>query len=107
LAVVPAWFVLGTAGVEAASVSAVCCLAGGCLTFWFTARVSRPRVQAFAVLWASAFRGFCALVGAIVMQVFMGIPSETYLIWLGLFYLVSLALETAMMLGASATSGTS
>ena len=104
LAVMPARYFWGTDGVEAATVSAVCCLAGGCLTFWFTARVSQPRVQAFAVLLATAFRGVCALVGAVVMQVFMGLPPETYLIWLVVFYLVSLALETAMLMGPRTSS---
>jgi hypothetical protein len=105
LAVIPARSFFGAGSVEAATVSAVCCLTGGCLAFWFAARLSRPRLQTFAVLIATAFRGFCALIGAIVMQVFMELPPETYLIWLGFFYLVSLALETAMMLGPRASSG--
>jgi hypothetical protein len=97
LSLFPARHFFGVAGIEAAAVSAVCCLTGGCLTFWLAARVSRPKHQAFAVLFGTAIRGIAALIGVAVMQYVLDLKQENYLVWLGLFYLVSLALETILM----------
>ena len=97
VAVLPARHFFGIAGIEAASVSAISCLLGGCLTFWFVSRLTQPQMQAFAVLLGTGIRGIFALVAALVMQFSLELPHENYLIWLGLFYLVSLALETVLM----------
>ncbi len=93
----PAWHYFGARGIEAVSVSAVCCLLAGISTFRF-ARGGQPRTDAFAVLWGMVFRSIFALLGVFIMQVVLGIPYENYLIWLGLFYLVTLALETAILM---------
>ena len=97
LAILPANYFFGVPGIVAASISAASCLAGGCLTFWLVEYVSRPRHQAFAALLGTAIRGLAALIGLVVMQFFLELPKENYLIWLGLFYLLSLALETILM----------
>jgi len=97
LASVPAWHYFGAQGVQSVSVSAACCLLAGITTFRF-ARGRQPRQDAFTVLWGTMFRGLFALVGAFIMQVPLGIGYENYLIWLGLFYLVTLALETALLM---------
>ena len=97
LATGPAWHYFGNPGIQAATISAVCCLFAGIVTFRF-ARGRQPRMDAFAVLWGTAFRGVFALLGVFVMQVPLSIAAENYLIWLGLFYLASLALETALLL---------
>jgi hypothetical protein len=105
LTVLPARHFFGTAGIEAAAVSAVCCLLAGCVTFLFAARFTQPRMQAFAVLFGTAVRGVFALAGALLMQFVLGLVHENYLIWLGVFYLVALALETALMLGPPGNAG--
>jgi hypothetical protein len=97
LSLVPARHFFGVVGIEAAAVSAVCCLAGGCLTFWLAGRASKPQHQAFAVLLGTGIRGVAALIGVAVMQYVLDLVKENYLVWLGLFYLVSLALETFLM----------
>jgi hypothetical protein len=102
LAAVPARYFFGTAGIAASSVSAATCLVGGWVTFWFAAHAKGARLQAFAVLSGTLIRGSFALAGALVMQFLLGLAQENYLIWLGLFYLTSLALETVMMLGSPA-----
>ncbi len=102
LAIIPAGQFFGLAGVEAAGVSAVSCLLGGCLTFWVAARLVRPQLLAFAALLGTAIRGLFALIGALVMQFALELSPENYLIWLGTFYLVSLALETVLMVGPAA-----
>jgi hypothetical protein len=97
LSLLPAQHFFGVAGIEAAAVSAACCLAGGCFTFWLAACASRPKYQAFAVLFGTAIRGIAALIGMAVMQFVLELKQENYLAWLGLFYLVSLALETFLL----------
>jgi hypothetical protein len=67
------------------------------LTFLFVARVRRPQLQAFAVLLGTVIRGVFALLGALVMQFLLGLSFENYLIWLSIFYLVALALETVFL----------
>ena len=96
--VVPAHYWFGISGVQATVVSAVSCLAGGWLTFWFATRFTQPRVQALAVLFGTGIRGLFALVGGLVMQFLLHIGSDNYLIWLALFYLATLALETALVM---------
>jgi hypothetical protein len=56
-------------------------------------------MQAFAVLFGTIIRGVFALVGVAVMHFVLGLAYENYLIWLAVFYLVALALETALMIG--------
>ena len=98
LSVLPARLFFGTAGIEASAVSAACCLLAGWLTFLFVAQVRQPRLQAFAVLLGTLVRGVFALLEALVMQYLLGLRFENYLIWLSVFYLVALALETAFLL---------
>ncbi len=102
VAVVPAHYFFGAAGIEAASVSALCCLVAGWLTFSLAARLSEPRMQVFGALLGTIIRGLFALLAAFVMQIVLGLPYQDYLIWLGLFYLATLALETALMVGRTA-----
>jgi hypothetical protein len=87
----------GTAGVVAATVSAVCCLVAGCITFWTVSGASQSRLQAFAVLIGTLIRGAFALVAVGIMQFLLGLTLENYLVWLSLFYLFSLAMETGLL----------
>src|SRR5260221_13762015 len=88
LTIAPAYPFFAVGGIKAATVSAVCCLLAGCLTFWLAARVSQPRNQAYIVLLGTAIRAIFALIGALVMQFLLGLSVANYLVWLGLFYLV-------------------
>jgi hypothetical protein len=106
LVVLPAQRYFGMAGVEASGVSAVSCLLGGWVTFWLTTRLTQPRMQAVAVLFGTGIRGVFALAGAIVMDGLLGLAPANYLIWLGLFYLVSLALETVLLMKPTGEAGT-
>jgi len=67
------------------------------MTFWLASRAAHGRQQAFAVLLGTAIRGVAALLGVLVMQIGLDLAKENYLLWLGLFYLVSLALETVLL----------
>jgi hypothetical protein len=107
LAAAPAHYYFGTAGIKATAVSAVSCLLAGWVTFWITNRLKQPRMQAFAVLIGTGIRGIFALAGAIVMDGLLDLPHQNYLIWLGLFYLFSLALETALLMKPPGRAGMS
>jgi hypothetical protein len=107
LTVPPARYFFGIAGIEASAVSAACCLLAGWLTFLFVARARQPRLQAFAVLLGTLFRGVFALLGALVMQYLLGLTFDNYLIWLSVFYLVALALETFFLLRSPARANAS
>jgi hypothetical protein len=98
IAVVPAAFVFGPDGIVATIVSAAACLASGCIIFWVVGAVAQPRVQAFAALGGMLVRSVFALVAALGMQFVLGISPDNYLIWLGLFYMLGLAVETVVLL---------
>jgi hypothetical protein len=93
----PAQAYFGSAGIEALSISAATCLAAGCLVFWVVSRKASPRTQAFAVLLGTLVRGALALVAVGAMQFVLKLSASNYLIWLSLFYLASLAIETALL----------
>lgn len=98
IAIGPAHHFSGLSGIEAATVSAVCCFLAGCLTFWLSARVSRPRIQVFAGLLGTGIRALFAVIGALLMQFVLRLPLKDYMVWLGLFYMVSLGVETVLLL---------
>lgn len=103
LTVVPARHLFGGGGVEATIVSALACLFAGWLTFWLATRLAQPRMQAFGVLLGTIIRGIFALLAAFVMQFVLELPYENYLIWLAIFYLASLGVETALLLGRNSS----
>jgi hypothetical protein len=98
LSVLPARLFFGTAGIEASAVSAGCCLLAGWLTFLLTAQVRQPQMQAYAILFGTVIRGVFAILGALAMQFLLGLSFENYLIWLSIFYLVALGLETGLLM---------
>src|SRR6516164_11144216 len=102
LALAPSSYFFGVAGVEAAAVSALACALAGIATFWLVDRTTEPRVQAFAALFGTVIRGAFAALAALVMQFLLGLAYQNYLIWLAVFYLLSLMVETALLMGDTA-----
>jgi hypothetical protein len=98
----PCSYFFGGAGVEATTVSALACALAGIATFWLVARITEPRVQAFAALFGTVIRGSFAALAAIIMQFVLGLTYQNYLIWLAIFYLLSLLVETILLMGDSA-----
>jgi hypothetical protein len=97
----PAGFFFGSGGVIAATASAASCFASGCLTFYIANQFTQPRMQAFGALSGTFVRSLFALVTALVMQFLIGLAPENYLIWLALFYMVGLGVETALLMKQS------
>jgi hypothetical protein len=101
LTLAPGSYFFGIEGVLAATVSALACLLAGIATFWLVARMTEPRVQPFAALFGTVIRGSFAALAALAMQFLLGLAYQNYLIWLAIFYLLSLVVETVLLTGDS------
>ncbi|MBS0263461.1 MAG: hypothetical protein JSS02_16085 [Planctomycetes bacterium] len=102
----PAYLLFGRAGIVATSTSALASLASGLLTFYVVSRIERPRMQAFGVLAGTFVRSAGALVAALGMHLGLNLAPDNYVVWLGLFYIITLALETIVLVNGP-TSGPS
>lgn len=100
LALVPALSLFGVAGLAAATFSAIVCLVPGCLVFWLISAAPPAAAQVRAVVAGTALRLVFALGGAWVMHAALGFSPQNYVVWLGFFYLIALAVETLLLLPA-------
>jgi hypothetical protein len=106
LSLLPAYLLFGMDGMIATTVSSLSCLAAGAATFYLVGLFVQTRMQAYGVLAGTLVRSVFALVAAIVMQFCFGLAPDNYFVWLGLFYLLALALETVVLMHVP-KSGTS
>ena len=96
----PAWLVAETKGLIGLGVSALLCTIPGCLVVAFKGLVGET--QAALVLAAGGFRMFFVLLGALGAKFAVtGYGLKEFFIWLALFYLFTLAIETTTLLAAS------
>lgn len=96
----PAWLVAGIKGLIGLGVSALLCTIPGCLVVAFKGLVGES--QATLVLAAGGFRMFFVLLGALGAKFAVtGYGLKEFFIWLALFYLFTLAIETATLLAAT------
>ena len=102
----PAWLVAGDKGLVGLSVAAVLCTLPGCLVVEFKGLVGDS--QATLVLAAGGLRMFFVLLGALMAKfVVEGYGLKEFFVWLILFYLFTLALETKSLLSVKSESETS
>ena len=92
----PAWVLHGGEGLESLSTSVVACLVPGCLVFVLAGFLSEPAQRGQVVLWGTALRIGFGLVAAFWLGSVREVPSDHYLVWLGLAYFVTLVFETAL-----------
>tara|TARA_R110002072_G_scaffold299632_1_gene475498 strand:+ start:81362 stop:81790 length:429 start_codon:yes stop_codon:yes gene_type:complete len=96
----PAWLVAETKGLIGLSVSALLCTIPGCLIVAFKGLVGES--QATLVLVAGGIRMFFVLLGALGAKFAVtGYGLKEFFIWLALFYLFTLAVETTALLAAA------
>lgn len=100
LALIPAWKLYGQDGLMAEVFAAVVCFVPGCIVFRLIEGVSGSQAQIRSVLIGTGLRVVFALAGAAVMDAGLGFAPRNYLLWLGLFYLVTLAVETYLVMPA-------
>lgn len=99
----PAWLVAESKGLIGLAAATVLCTLPGCLVVAFKGLVGDS--QATLVLAAGGVRMFFVLLGALTARfVVDGYGLKEFFIWLILFYLFTLALETKSLLGASGGS---
>jgi len=98
VALIPAVKLFGVDGFAALSFSAIVCYVPGCLIFWGIAGTTQAGAQIRAVVLGTLLRMAFALGGAWVMHGALAIAPRNYLVWLGLFYLISLAVETCLVM---------
>lgn len=96
----PAWLVAETKGLIGLGVSALLCTIPGCLVVAFKGLVGGS--QATLILAAGGLRMFFVLLGALGAKfVVSGYGLKEFFVWLILFYLFTLALETKSLLTES------
>lgn len=94
----PAWLTAESEGLIGLAAAAVLCTVPGCLVVAFKGLVSGS--QATLVLAAGGLRMFFVLLGSLVAKfVVEGYGLKEFFVWLILFYLFTLALETKSLLG--------
>lgn len=93
----PAWLVAGDKGLIGIAAATVLCTLPGCLVVAFKGLVGDS--QATLVLAAGGLRMFFVLLGALAAKfVVEGYGLKEFFVWLILFYLFTLALETKSLL---------
>jgi len=97
VAVWPVFHWSGRAGIEEMSLAAGLCLFPGWLAFWLVSRYVAAKSRALAVLAGSLLRMFLVLGGVLVLRTVWGELPKSFLIWLCVFYLLSLVVETVLV----------
>jgi hypothetical protein len=100
----PAMWLAGSAGLEGLTIAAAICLVPGWLVFLFASGYGSPNFQAVAVLGGMLLRMAFVLVGTVAVYVARpDLRFREFFVWLLVFYLATLAVETALILKGRAT----
>lgn len=89
------WF--GRAGIEEMGFAAGLCLFPGWLAFWLVSRYVAAKSRALAILAGSTLRMLIVLGGVLVLRMQWGELPKSFLVWLCVFYLLSLIVETVLV----------
>lgn len=87
----------GRAGVEELSFAAGLCLFPGWLAFWLVSRYVAAKSRALAILAGTTLRMLLVLGGVLVLRMQWGGLPKSFLVWLCVFYLLSLVVETVLV----------
>jgi hypothetical protein len=100
LAAGPAYYLAGRWGLLGSGVAAVLCMVPGWITLYVSQRLSGSSAALFAALGGMALRLVFVLgFGAGAYLAIDGFTSRSLLVWLVVFYGMTLALETALVVG--------
>ncbi|MGH7200630.1 MAG: hypothetical protein ACREJB_08505 [Planctomycetaceae bacterium] len=95
----PAWWLAGSEGLWGLTISALLCLVPGLIVFVVAAFGRTAASPVGAVLLGMALRMTFVLVGVLVVRgVRPDLGLRSFLVWLVMFYLVTLAIETWLVL---------
>lgn len=96
----PAHQLAGNWGLVGCSVSAILCVVPGWITLFVSGRLNGPAAAAFVALGGMVLR--LVFVLGVGMGLYLGIDvftQRSLLVWLVVFYCITLALETALVIG--------
>lgn len=101
----PAWFVAGREGLIGLSVAALLCLVPGWTVFWIAAGYGRAGTDVpLVILGGTALRMVFVLLGMVIVQtVDPRLGFREFVVWLLVFYLGLLVVETCLVLLRSAS----
>jgi hypothetical protein len=95
----PAWRLGGQPGIEGLTFAALLCLVPGWLVFFVSSRYRVGSAQAIAVLMGTTLRLMFVLFGAFILtSVRKNLGFREFLVWLIVFYLATLTIETWLVL---------
>jgi hypothetical protein len=95
LSAFPAWSLAGLTGVRGLSCAALLCLVPGWLVILLGGSYRVASTPTFMILAATLLRMFFVLVGALIVRFsFPGLRFQEFALWLILFYLLTLFVET-------------
>lgn len=99
LLLAPAWLLAGPSGLEGLSYATALCIVPGWLIFWMSSLSGLAQTQlAMVVLGGSALRLLFVLAGTLVIHSFRpGLGFRGFLLWILVFYLATLLVETLLM----------
>jgi hypothetical protein len=104
---VPAWFIAGREGLIGLSAAAVLCVIPGLVVFWIAASFGVAGTEVpLVILGGTVLRMVFVLLGMVIVQTFdPRLGFREFVVWLLVFYLVLLAVETCLVLLSSASRG--
>lgn len=106
LCVLPAWWIAGGSGVEGLSYALLLCLVPGVVTLRLSRSVDSRRAP-FVVLLSMGLRVASVLAGVLVLRVLRpDLGPAAFHVWLIVGYLVTLLVETRMLLAEMAVTRT-
>ena len=101
----PAWFVAGREGLIGLSAAAVLCVVPGWAVFWIAASYGTAGTEVpLVILGGTALRMVFVLLGMVIAQTLdPRLGFREFIVWLLVFYLCLLAVETCLVLFPSAS----
>jgi hypothetical protein len=94
----PAYWLADSRGLEGLTISALLCWLPGCVVFFIVGLLGLGNNQAMAVLMGSGLRMFAVLVGVLAINQWRAdLGVREFLSWLIVFYLVTLVVETLLI----------
>jgi hypothetical protein len=101
----PAWFVAGREGLIGLSAAAFLCLVPGWTVFWIAASYGTAGSEVpLVILGGTALRMVFVLLGIVIVQTLdPRLGFREFVVWLLVFYLCLLAVETCLVLLVSAS----
>lgn len=93
-----AYGMFGGSGILAVGIACVCCLLPGCVLFVLACQWTSGPAQLNLMMGGMAMRAASCLFAVLVMDGSLRLAKENYLIWLSVFYLAMLAVETWLLM---------